>query len=86
MINKEFLIKQIIYRATHRGSKEMDILISSFTGSIIDKLNFNQLKSLDKLVNFDDEDLIKVKHNLKKSVNSVDNEIFELFFKYKIKF
>jgi len=82
----EKIKKRIIFRSSHRGSKEMDILISSFTGSIIDKLNFNQLKSLDKLVNFDDEDLIKIKHNLKKSVNSVDNEIFEFFFKYKIKF
>ena len=57
----EIIKKRIIFRSSHRGSKEMDILISSFTASIIDKLNFNQLKSLDKFVNYDDEDLIKIK-------------------------
>ena len=30
MTNKEILKKQIIYRSTHRGSKEMDILLGNF--------------------------------------------------------
>ncbi len=82
----EKIKKRIIFRSSHRGSKEMDILVSSFTTSIIDKLNFIQLKSLDKFVNYEDEDLIKIKYDLKKSINSNDNEIFQLFFNYKIKF
>ena len=82
----EKIKKRIIFRSSHRGSKEMDILISSFTASIIDKLNHNQLKSLDKFVNYDDEDLIKIKDDLKISVNTIDNEIFKLFYNYKIKF
>ena len=82
----EKIKKRIIFRSSHRGSKEMDILISSFTASIIDKLNFSQLKSLDKFVNYDDEELIKIKDDLKISVNSIDNEIYKLFYNYKIKF
>ena len=82
----EKIKKRIIFRSSHRGSKEMDILISSFAASIIDKLNFSQLKSLDKFVNYDDEDLIKIKDDLKISVNSIDNEIYKLFYNYKIKF
>tara|TARA_B100000287_G_scaffold243814_1_gene229208 strand:+ start:593 stop:856 length:264 start_codon:yes stop_codon:yes gene_type:complete len=81
----EKIKKRIIFRSSHRGSKEMDILISSFTTSIIDTLNTNQLKSLDKFVNYDDEDLIKIKEDLKTSVNSIDNEIFKLFYNFKIK-
>ena len=81
----EKIKKRIIFRSSHRGSKEMDILISSFTASIIDTLNNKQLKSLDKFVNYDDEDLIKIKEDLKTSVNSIDNEIFKLFYNYKIK-
>ena len=81
----EKIKKRIIFRSSHRGSKEMDILISTFTASIIDKLNFEQLKSLDKFVNYEDEDLIKIKSNLKKSINTIDNEIFKLFYNYKIK-
>ena len=82
----EKIKKRIIFRSSHRGSKEMDMLISSFAASIIDKLNFSQLKSLDKFVNYDDEDLIKIKDDLKISVNSIDNEIYKLFYNYKIKF
>ena len=81
----EKIKKRIIFRSSHRGSKEMDILISSFTASIIDTLNNKQLKSLDKFVNYDDEDLIKIKEDLKTSVNSIDNEIFKLFYNFKIK-
>tara|TARA_B100001250_G_scaffold45618_1_gene35814 strand:+ start:1811 stop:2074 length:264 start_codon:yes stop_codon:yes gene_type:complete len=82
----EKIKKRIIFRSSHRGSKEMDMLISSFAASIIDKLNFSQLKSLDKFVNYDDEELIKIKDDLKISVNSIDNEIYKLFYNYKIKF
>ena len=32
------LKKRIIYRSSHRGTKEMDILISEFVESLIDKL------------------------------------------------
>ena len=28
--NKEILKKQIIYRSTHRGTKEMDLLLGNF--------------------------------------------------------
>ena len=34
-INKDDIKKKIIYRASYRGTKEMDVLISSFVNSII---------------------------------------------------
>ena len=33
MINKEILKKQIIYRSSHRGTKEMDLLLEKEQGS-----------------------------------------------------
>ncbi len=72
--NKEDLKNKIIYRASYRGTKEMDILISSFVNSIINKLNIDELKNLDKFVNLDDEYLKKLKnsqvenHDLKKDL------------------
>ena len=30
MTNKEILKRQIIYRATHRGTKEMDLILGDF--------------------------------------------------------
>ena len=59
--NKEDLKNKIIYRASYRGTKEMDILVASFVKSIINEIDINQLKELNNLVNLDDEDLISIK-------------------------
>ena len=59
--NKEELKNKIIYRASYRGSKEMDILMSNFVSSLIKNLNFSELKELDALVSLDDESLINIK-------------------------
>ncbi len=62
--NKEELKNKIIYRASYRGSKEMDILMSSFVKSLIKNLNLSELKEVDSLVNLDDESLINIKNNV----------------------
>ena len=59
MLNKEILKKQIIYRSTHRGSKEMDLLLGNFVKKHIDKLKEAELKDLAKLLFFDDEVIYK---------------------------
>ena len=58
--NKQNLINKIIYRSQYRGTKEMDIFVSSFVKSIIDSLSFEDLVDLDKLVDMNDEDIIKI--------------------------
>ena len=60
---KEELKNKIIYRASYRGSKEMDILMTSFVKSLINDLSLVELNELDFLVNLDDESLIKIKNN-----------------------
>ncbi len=60
--NIEDLKKKIIYRASYRGTKEMDILMYSFVNSLINDLKFNELEELHKLVNLDDESLQKIKN------------------------
>ena len=62
--NKEELKNKIIYRASYRGSKEMDILMTSFVKSLINDLSFKELKELDYLVNLDDEILKRIKNNI----------------------
>ena len=62
--NKEELKNKIIYRASYRGSKEMDILMTNFVKSIINDLNLTELKELDYLVNLDDESLVNIKNNI----------------------
>ena len=60
-LNKEDLKNKIIYRASYRGTKEMDILMTAFVKSLIDDLDENFLKTLDSFVDMDDETLISIK-------------------------
>ena len=62
--NKEELKNKIIYRASYRGSKEMDILMSKFVKSVINNLNLTELNELNHLVNLDDESLINIRNNM----------------------
>ena len=55
MENKQTLRKQIIYRATHRGSKEMDILLGKFVKKYISDLNTDDLKNLNEIISIEDE-------------------------------
>ena len=61
--NIEELKNKIIYRASYRGSKEMDTLMAAFVKSLIHDLNLTELKELDFLVNLDDESLANIKNN-----------------------
>ena len=62
--NKEELKNKIIYRASYRGTKEMDILMINFVNSIIHELNLEQLNQLDNFVNMDDEILMTIKNDV----------------------
>ena len=59
MTNNEILKKQIIYRSTHRGTKEMDLLLGSFVKFNINRLSEMDLKDLDNLMTTEDEILRK---------------------------
>ena len=78
--NKQNLINKIIYRSQYRGTKEMDIFVSGFVKSIIDSLSFDDLMDLDKLVNMNDEDIIKI---LKKEMIFKNNKILKLLIDFK---
>ena len=51
----EMFKKKLIYRAGYRGTKEMDILLSSFVNKYINSFNGSLLNELEKFLNFDDE-------------------------------
>ena len=84
-LNKEDLKNKIIYRASYRGTKEMDILMTAFVKSLINDLDENFLKTLDSFVDMDDETLISIKK--KESLNHYKDEkilfIIDKFQKFK---
>ena len=83
-INKEEIKNKIIYRASYRGTKEMDILMTAFVRSIINNIDENYLEILNDFVNMDDETLKSIKK--KESSINIDNsimlEIIDKFQKY----
>ena len=79
--NKEEIKNKIVYRASYRGTKEMDILMIKFVNSIINELSFSQLLNLDNLVNLSDEDLINLKKN-----NILNNKIDPFILKKFVNF
>ena len=78
--NKQNLINKIIYRSQYRGTKEMDIFVSSFVKSIINSLSFDDLVDLDNLVNMNDEDIIKISKN---EMIFKNNKILKLLIDFK---
>ena len=83
MTNKEILKKQIIYRSTHRGTKEMDLLLGIFVKKNIDKFNNSELKDLENLIEIEDEILQKWFFE-KKNENLVPlNKISKMFKEFK---
>ena len=80
--NNEELKNKIIYRASYRGTKEMDILMTGFVNSLIHNLNIENLIELDNLVNMDDEVLKSIKRN---EINTKikDSFILKKFCEYK---
>ncbi len=84
MTSKETLKKQIIYRSTHRGSKEMDILLGGFVKKYIKFFNDNDLKNLNNLLMYEDEVLQKYYFEKKSNKKIPINPVSEKFKNFKL--
>jgi len=81
----ESLKKKIKYRSAYRGTKEMDLLLTSFVSSIINTLSILELKQLDVFLNCNDEDINNFYFN-KISIKNYDNKkILDMLIQHKIK-
>ena len=74
--------KKIIYRSSYRGTKEMDILLSSFVKDVINHLDNDELENLFNLLNIDDDNLYKFKQGIKTEVQINENRISKMFKDY----
>ena len=79
----ELLKKKIIYRSNYRGTKEMDKLLGAFTNIYIDKLDKHDLLDLQKLLNFEDEDIYNYYKGIDTNVKFEENNVNLLFKKFK---
>ena len=82
-LNKQNLINKIKYRSQYRGTKEMDIYVSSFVESIINNLNYNELEHLNRLVNLSDEQINEISKGFLKF--NINEKIVNLLIQFKKK-
>ncbi len=80
----ELFKKKLLYRASYRGTKEMDILLSSFVKKHVNLFTESQLIGLEKFLDFEDETILNY-YNFDKIENNIDkNEISKIFKNFKI--
>ena len=81
MSNKlETIKKRLIYRASYRGTKEMDILLGKFVNKYIDKFDEKLLSELENFLNFEDEIILNY-YNYDIVENNIDKNKIAIIFK-----
>ena len=85
MNNKlEIFKKKLIYRAGYRGTKEMDILLSSFVNRYINDFDESLLAELEKFLDFEDEIILNF-YNFNLVEKRIDqNKVSKIFQKFRI--
>ena len=84
--NKQNLINKIVYRAQYRGTKEMDVLLTSFVNYIIKSLSVKDLENLNNVINMNDEDILRIANAEIINQDYKNNKIVELLINFKKKY
>ena len=85
MSNKlEIFKKRLVYIATYRGTKEMDILLSSFVKKHINTFNEKSLVKLENFLNLSDEQILNYYNNTFTEESIRENEVLKLFKNHEI--
>ena len=85
MSNKlEIFKKRLVYRATYRGTKEMDILLSSFVKKHINTFNEKSLVKLENFLDLSDEQILNYYNNTFTEESISENEVLKLFKNHEI--
>ncbi len=70
--------KKIIYKASHRGSKEMDILLGNFINKYIELFNENELNLFNSILDTDDDNIYQWILGKKEIPNEHSNRVLYL--------
>ena len=84
MTKNEILRKQIIYRSTHRGSKEMDLLLGNFVEKYIDCFDEFDLKYLNEIMGMEDEVIYRWYFKKKKIEPMSNNKVTKMLKDFKL--
>ena len=85
MVEKlEIFKKKLLYRATYRGTKELDILLTNFVKKYINQFNDNELNDLQNFLELDDEEIIDYYYNDIINDKIKKNSISKIFKDFKL--
>ena len=80
----EIIRKKLLYRASYRGTKEMDILLSSFVKKYIEEFNKKDLLELENFLKFEDEKISNY-YNFNITDQEIEkNRLSKIFKNFKI--
>ena len=74
--------KKLLFQSTHRGTKELDVLIGKFVSKHIDKFNTKDLNCLDNILKFNDMDLYMVLTKKSDICNGMDKDFIKKIIKF----
>ena len=80
------LIKKLLYRSNHRGTKEMDLLIGGFANKNLKILSPKELKEFEILLNFTDKELSSWLVDNKKNIDLEKFSISKKIKQFKLQF
>ncbi len=76
--------KKLLYRASYRGTKEMDILLTNFVKKHINEFNNIQLKELEMFLEYEDEVILSYYNNNIDNKSISKNPISKIFKNFKL--
>jgi antitoxin CptB len=68
--------KRLLYRANHRGIKEMDIILGGFASAWIDRLTMGQLDEFEEIMQENDRDLLSWFTGEANAPKEINNALF----------
>ena len=82
--NIDVIRKRLYYRAMHRGTKEMDLLLGSFAGKYISELSKLELREFEELLNISDQDLYDFYNRRLIPSRFADSRVLKLFISFRV--
>ena len=76
--------KKLLYKSTHRGSKEIDLILGKFAHKYLSLFNEDELVMLEVILEMDDNDIYQYALNKKEIPESLNNRVFTLLKDYTL--
>ncbi len=76
--------KRLLFRCTHRGIRELDLILGHFARTELPRLDAKQLDSFEAILDVDDSDLYKWVSGRKRPPPELDSQVMDMILNIKI--